>query len=162
MINEELINKIQDMSNKIDYLVNREKEKENIQKKKNDPERILPKEVDEVFGFYGLYIKPDARISPQSRDAIRDFLKRFGKEVLIATLEKKSKSKWFMENCAWRGASWFFSNKTRFNRWIEEGIPIQKKRPYFMGNIMTYDLKKVLVDGEWKQFVGEPSKIEYK
>lgn len=161
-MNKDERNIINNISINIGYLVKREKERETRQMKQLEIVKTSPKEIDEIFGFYSLLIKGDARLSPQAREAIRLFLKEFGKETLIATLEKKAKSKWFIENCAWRGASWFFGNKKRFGRWIEEGIPVQKKRPYFMNNIMTYDLKKVLVDGEWKEFAGDIKQIEWR
>ena len=161
-MNNELRNIIINMSNKVNYLFNREKNREAKQKKRQEIEITSSKEIEEVFNFYRLYIKKDARVSPQSREAIRVFLKVFGKETLLAVMEKKSKSKWFQDNCAWRGASWFFSNKSRFNRWIEEGVPTQKKRPYFQNQPMTHDTKSVLVEGEWKQFVGDPNKIEWR
>ena len=155
-------NKLNIILKKIDYLYQKEKDRENKQKRKAQAITASGKDIDEIFSYYKLFIQESARESPQAREAIRVFLRGFGREMLIATLEKKSKSKWFMENCGWRGASWFFSNKTRFKRWIEEGIPIQKKRPYFNNQPMTHDCKKVLVDGEWKQYAGDNKLIEWR
>jgi hypothetical protein len=123
------------------------------------------KDIDEVFNFYKFYIKKDSRLNSSSKENIRNFIKEFGKEKLIAVMEKKSKSKWFKDNCSWRGASWFFSNKKRFNRWLEEGVEPPKLRPYskFSGNILSKDCLWVLNDyGNWCRFEGTKDDIEWR
>lgn len=104
----------------LSYLVKKEKEKD--KKKKKEKIYISSKEIDEVFEQYRLYIQPKARENVSARENIRVFLKEFKKEALMSVMEKKSNNTWFIENCAWRGASWFFSNKKRFNTWIEEEV----------------------------------------
>ena len=144
----------------VQYLYEREKKKE--ERAKTFAKPGPSKEVDEIFRYYMLYIRESARPSPYSREAIRKCLAAFGRESMIAVMEKITKDKWWMDNNARRGATWFFGNKNRFQRWVEAGIPVQKKRPYWRNQPMTHDCKKALVDGEWKEYVGSNKEIEWR
>lgn len=72
----------------------------------------------EIFGIYKKLIQPKCRTYPAAK--IKRRIKNFGVNQVIKALENFSKDGWYMENCSWRGANWFFDNpEGRFEGFID-------------------------------------------
>lgn len=79
----------------------------------------IKEEIEEIISFYSDRIKK-TKTTPFLQQKLQQHLKNFSKDQLLSIVSRKSEERWFIENCAWRGAIWFFNNKSRLARYLDE------------------------------------------
>lgn len=77
--------------------------------------------VNDLINYYEKNIG-DVRIKSSVKSKIKNLLRDFTAEQLEEIINKKADDRWFMKNNAQRGPTWFFSNKTRLQRYLEEEV----------------------------------------
>lgn len=70
----------------------------------------------EVFDYYKARVQPLAREFPRKKIAMR--LRRYSAEELRRGIDNFASDAWWMENCASRGAGWFFDSDARAEQFL--------------------------------------------
>lgn len=119
---------------RIDKNINTEKEEPQADEppalsKSKSKKEISEEDIEKIFISYKQLIHGSAILGAMSKQKIKDRLKDYSVDDIWAAMYAKSKDNWWTENNNKRGMTWFFENKKRIEKYIEEGYDKLKSEP---------------------------------